>query len=211
VNRKRPAEETQSGKSPGLGLAGAFDADIERALEIARDAHDAKVMRDLRANLDKMMERPGARVLTRDKALALLTLVRNGLRPATEAPVGRTDSGLTIVVDHPAVALLDEFIDALIDLNRGHPHGLFKAARTPGAPPLSTKQRKRDQVLLDTVINVKNWKGYKTLTEAENYLVRQLRQARYTRQGTEKGEPISRSLIRRLRSNSKTRKPLEIR
>jgi hypothetical protein len=208
VNRELPAEETHSWKS--RGLAGASGADIERALEIARDAHDAKVMRDLRANLDKIMERPGARVLTRDKALSLLRLVRNGLRPATEAPVGKTETGLTIVVDHSAIALLDEFIDALCDLNRGHPHDLFKPARTRGAPPLSIKQLKRDQVLLDTVIIVKNWKGYKTLAEAENYLVRKLRQARYTRQGTAKGEPISRSLITRLRSNSKTRRPLEI-
>ena len=37
MNRKVPAEETQSGKSGGLGLAGAtHTADMGRALEIAR-------------------------------------------------------------------------------------------------------------------------------------------------------------------------------
>jgi hypothetical protein len=73
------------------GLGGASTADIERAVEIARKVHDAKIMGELRANLDKIMERPAARVLTRDKALALLRLLRDGLRPATDVPVGKMD------------------------------------------------------------------------------------------------------------------------
>jgi hypothetical protein len=211
VNRKLPLKEAQGRKNPGLGVVlGASNADVERALEIARDAHDAKVMRDLRARLNELMKRPGARVLTREKALSLLRLVRDGLRPATEVPVDTTGSGEIIVVDHSAIALLEELIDALSDLNRGHLGDLFRVSRKRGAPPLSIKQRKRDQVLLDSVIIVKNWKGYKTLAEAENYMVRRWRQAGYTLDGTTTGELISRPLIRRLRSNSRTRKPLEV-
>lgn len=207
MNRKLPAEEIKPKMNLGLGVAA--DANIQRVLQIARDAHDATVMRELRANLDKMMERPGARVLDRDKALALLRVLLNGMRPATDVAIGRTETGATIVSDHPAMALLGEFIDALADLKRGCPHEVFKRARIPGAPPLSTKQRRLDQVLLDTVEIVRNWKGYNTLAEAEKYLVSNLRRARYTRGGTPTGDPISRRLIQSLRSNSKTRKPLE--
>jgi hypothetical protein len=100
------------------GLGGASNANIERAVEIARDVHDAKMMGVLRANLDNLMERPGARNLTRKNALVLLRAISEGLKPSTDKSAGRFDDTL-ILVSHPAVELLDELIDALSDLDRG--------------------------------------------------------------------------------------------
>jgi hypothetical protein len=87
VNRKVPTEETQSGES--RGFAGASNANIERALEIARDANDARVMRDLRASLDGMMEQPHAWALKRENVLALLRTISEGLGPAIDRPISR--------------------------------------------------------------------------------------------------------------------------
>ena len=67
---RKPAGARNPTEEESPGLAGASDADIERALEIARDAHDAKVMRDLRAHLDDVMKtRQAARNLTRERRL----------------------------------------------------------------------------------------------------------------------------------------------
>jgi hypothetical protein len=203
VNRKLPADETQPGES--RGLAGAPHRDIERALQIARDAHDAKVMRDLRAKLDDMMKRPspGARNLTRKAALTLLRAMSDGLKPATDRAIGEVEGG-TLVRCHPAIELLDEFIDALSDLDRGVPHYAFKAIG--GNASLSTSQRKSDDVLLMTVLILQRVHGFKHRVAAERLLARNARQQGYKRDG----EPISVGLLRKLRYNSKTRKPVKL-
>jgi hypothetical protein len=108
------------------GLGAAADPSIERAVEIARDAHDAKVMRDLRAHLDDMPKRLGAGNLKRKSALILLRAISDGLKPATDKPIGKMEDGQFLVRSHPAIELLDELIDALSDLDRGVPHDAFK-------------------------------------------------------------------------------------
>lgn len=139
------------------GLAGASDANMERALEIARDAHDAKVMRDLRAHLDDMMKRQGAGNLERRTALMLLRAISDGLKPATDKPIGKVGGGQFLVRSHPAIELLDELINALSDLDRGVPHQAFKT--TGGNASLSISQRKRDEELLRAILILQQVRG----------------------------------------------------
>jgi hypothetical protein len=101
------------------GLGAAAGTNIERALEIARDAHDAKVMRELRANLDALMDRRDARALKRENVLALLQTISERLDLATQIPISKSAKGEVFVTSHPAIALLDSFVDGLSDLDRG--------------------------------------------------------------------------------------------
>ena len=139
MNRKLPADKIRPRGVPGL--AGASDPNMERALEIARDAHDAKVMRDLRAHLDDITKRPGAGNLNWKAALILLRAISDELKPATDKPIGKMDDGQFLVRSHPAIELLDELIDALSDLDRDVLHDALKTIRNAS---LSTSQRKRD-------------------------------------------------------------------
>jgi hypothetical protein len=75
-------------------------------LEVAREAHDAQVMANLRAELDELMKRPGPRILTRENVLALLRLLLAGLSPATDVPLGTVSTGQMLVTLHPSMALL---------------------------------------------------------------------------------------------------------
>jgi hypothetical protein len=185
------------------GLGGASNADIERAVEMARNAHDARSMCELRANLDKIMERPGARILTRKSALALLRAISDGLKPSTDKPIGRFDD-TTILENHPAIELLDELIDALSDLDRGVPHPAFKTVA--GNASLGIRKRQRDELLLRAVSFLEEKHGLKSRAEAERMLARNARKLGSTRDG----KPITAGLLRRLRYNSKTRKPFKI-
>jgi hypothetical protein len=183
VNRKLPAEETNSGKSLGLGLAGASDANIERALEVARDAIDAQAMRELRASLDQMMEQPDVRALKRENVLALLKTISEGVRPATDRPIGPVATGEMLVSTHPAIELLDELIDALSDLDRGKTDPSLRACSDGPNASLTTRERKWDDALLEAVSNVQHARGLKTRTAAENVLASILDKAGKMRRG----------------------------
>jgi hypothetical protein len=184
------------------GLAGA---EVQRALSVAQEAHDAHVMRLLRVSLDQIMSRKGAAILDRRNALALLRAVSDGLKPATVVVVGRTSAGQSLVVDHPAVANLDELIDAIADLDQGKTHLALKPASRAANASLSTKQRKRDNALLEAVLVIRQANGFRTRSEAEHELAKNLREAGYQRNG----KPITAVLLKRLRDNAKRRKPLK--
>jgi hypothetical protein len=179
------------------GLAG----NVERALEVAREAHDAQVM----ANLRELMKRPGPRILTRENVLALLRLLLAGLSPATDVPLGTVSTGQMLVTLHPSMALLDELIDALSDLKRGKTHKALKATSYCGTAVLSTKQHKQDKALLDTVIILKGKYGLKKRTEAEHLLAKKLRAGSHTRNG----KPITAGRLKSLRDNWKSRKSIK--
>ena len=131
-------------------------------MQVAREAHDAHVMRLLRSRLDEIMSRPGAAILDRPNVLALLKAISDGLKPTTDIVVGTTSAEQWLVVAHPAIAQLDEFIDAIADLNQGKTHPALK--RTSFAPnaSLSSRQRKQDNALLDAVLVVQRAKGLRT-------------------------------------------------
>jgi hypothetical protein len=202
MNRRLPADKIRPRGIPGL--AGASDANMERALEIARDAHDAKVMSDLRAHLDEMTKRHSAGNLKRKTALMLLRAISDGLKPATDEPIGNVGDGEFLVRSHPAIELLDELIDALSDLDRGVAHDAFKTIG--GNASLSTNQRRRDDALLMAVLILQRIHGFKHRVAAERLLARNARQRSYKRDG----EPISVGLLRKLKYNSKTRKPIKL-
>jgi hypothetical protein len=196
-----PADGIQPGG--GRGLAGAAtDTDIERALDIARDAQDAKTMRDLRARLDTMMEREGPHVLTRDTALALLRAIADGLKPSTDLVVGSVGEDALLVQNHPALNLLDELIDALVDLENGKTHCAFKPAAHGANASLTIGERKWDDAVLDAVIVVQRAKGFRTRVQAEQFLASNLNKAGKTR----RGKRYSAKMLKRLRDDRAKRK-----
>jgi hypothetical protein len=202
VNRKLPAEETQSGISHGLGLAGPSAADMERALEIARDAHDTKVMRELRARLDGLMERPDARALNRENVLAVLRTISEGVGPAIDRPIRRLSTGEMLVRSHPAIELLDELIDALSDLDKGKTDPSLRACSDGPNASLTTTERKWDDELLNAVLIVQRARGLKTRVEAETFLAGRLKEAGKRR----RGKDYTPRMLKRLRDDRDKRK-----
>lgn len=175
---------------------------IEQGLEVARDAIDAKTMRDLRADLDCMMERVSARVLTRDRAVALLQAMSDGLKPSTDIFVGRIDEGTVLVKNHPAVELLDELIDALADLDNGKTHAALKRASYAPNASLTTMERKWDDAVLEAVLVVQRARGFKTRAQAEEFLAGKLKAAGKKR----RNKPYSAKMLKTLRDDRLKRK-----
>ena len=197
MNRKRPVDEIEPTKSPGL--AGASGADIERAVEIARDVHDARVMRELRTTLDRLTEQHDKRTLKRKHVLALLRTISEGLDPATQRPIGALDTGEMLVRSHPAIELLDEFVDAISDLDKGKTDPSLKASSHGPNASLTTKERKWLKVLLDTVLIVQRHKGYQTRSRAELFLAQKL-----TKAGKKwRSKVITRGRLKQLRDDYK--------
>jgi hypothetical protein len=184
------------------GLAGALDASVEGALEVARDAVDAKAMRELRAGLDQMMEQLDARVLKRENVLALLKTISEGVRPATDRPIGHVASGESLVRSHPAIEFLDELIDALSDLDRGKTDPSLRASSDAPNASLTTKERKWDDTLLEAVLIVQRAQGLKTRAEAEKFLAGRLKETGKKR----RGKDYTPRTLKRLRDDRVKRK-----
>jgi hypothetical protein len=118
------AAESQSmlGGSDVGAPAGLGAAIAKMTCEAAQDAGDARAMRMLRTRLDELMKRPAAGTLTRPNILSLFKCLRDGLRPSTNVLLGTLKTGEPILTDHPAIALLEEAIDAANDLDNGRTH-----------------------------------------------------------------------------------------
>jgi hypothetical protein len=181
------------------GLAGNL---VERAMEVAREAHDGQVMANLRAELDELMKRPGAHILTRGNALALLAALSENVTSATNAPIGMVGTDQMLVRPHHAMALLDELIDALHDLDSGKTHSALKPASYAANASLTTRERKWDDELLNAVTIVQSAKRFKTRKEAEEFLAENLNAAGKTR----RGKPYTRKTLKRLRDDLIKRK-----
>jgi hypothetical protein len=200
MNRKLPSDKNRPrGVS---GSAEAFDANVARAIEIVRDAVDAKAMRELRANLDQMMEQPDARALKRENVLALLKAISEGLTPATDRPIGPVATGEMLARTHPAVELLDELIDALSDLDRGKTDQSLRACSDGPNASLTTRERKWDDALLEAVPNVQHARLLKTRIAAENVLASILNKAGKRR----RGKVYSARMLKRLHDDRVKRK-----
>ena len=76
---------------------------------------DSEAMIALRGRFEEIAARPGDKTLTQAKAIALLRAMSESLKPATQISRGLATEG------HPAIELLDELIDALVDLQRRTP------------------------------------------------------------------------------------------
>ena len=123
------------GAGPGLSKS-----DMDRALEVARDAVDAHTMAALRNSLDEFINRPGAKTLTRPNIVAVLRSISAGLGPSTDRTLAVIKTVEIVVASHLAIALLNEFIEVLEDLNSGKIHDALKPV-TDGAN--SAKRWKR--------------------------------------------------------------------
>jgi hypothetical protein len=156
---------------------GLIGRKLGEALEIARQAHDEQIMANLRIELDELTKRPGAHILTHDNVLALLRTLKKALSPAFHQAVGEAGPDQTLVIDHPSMALLEELIDAVSDLENGKTHSALKPESYAANASLTTRERKWDDELLDAVIVVQRSKGFKTRKEAEKFLVERLNQA----------------------------------
>jgi hypothetical protein len=180
---------------------------IEQALKLAWEVHDAnahlaQALEQLVANLKGLMLKPDAKTLTRPNIVALLRSISDGLGPVMHVPLGQTSTGELIVTDHAAIALLDELVDAFSDLENGKTHTVFKPVSHGATATLTVRQRKRDQVWREAVHIVKQFHGLRTVTDAERFLAKKLREAGKKR----KGKAVTAAMLKSLRDHPK--KPL---
>jgi hypothetical protein len=167
----------------GLGAAQLHPNEI-------RAIHDANAMAELRAGLDDL-KIASAWTFERAEVIALLSIVAKVLDNSMEE---------SVYVQHGAVGLLDRFIEALEDLNRGKVHRALLPARGTGAnKALTAEERRVDQVLLASVVIVRRAKNHKTRSEAERYLARTCQKAGLTR----RGKKITAQMLKSLRDHPK--------
>jgi hypothetical protein len=196
------ADTADGNRGEGATLS---NEEIEKALQLAFEARDPReVRRDssamvvLRGRLDKIVETFGDGTLTREKAIVLLRAVSKSLKPAT-----RISEGL-VLKTHPAIELLDEFIDALADLGRGKAHGdLLATALNQAHRALSLKRLREDEALLKLVEFVKDMEGLST-KEAEERVAKTMRRSGRTRMG----KTIDSKTLRSLRRHRKAKTPV---
>ena len=63
--------------------------------------------------------------------------------------MSQTREGELVYGDHPGIVLLDDVIDALLDLDNGKPHPAFETAHSSRGASLPRKQVKRDQAMVE--------------------------------------------------------------
>ena len=126
---------TATKAAAGLGLALKMPLDAYATEEICNGLDEIAAARD-------------AVPLTREILLSALRIISEALKPVTHTVIDRLDTGQFVVVNHPVIERLDEFIDALSDLDRGKTHRVLKAASHQANRALTTEQQKRDQTLL---------------------------------------------------------------
>jgi hypothetical protein len=182
------------GAPAGLGAAIA-----KMTCEAAQDAGDARAMRMLRTRLDELMKRPAAGTLTRPNILSLFKCLRDGLRPSTNVLLGTLKTGEPILTDHPAIALLEEAIDAANDLDNGRTHEIFERVSHGANATLTAKQRKQDRIWLRSVEIVQRREGLPTKSAARRSLAVKLRKAGETR----RGKHVTAQILKSLRDHSK--------
>ncbi len=187
-------EGSDVGAQAGLGAAIA-----KMTCKAARDADDARAMRVLRTRLDELMKRPEAGTLTRQNILSLFKCLRDGLRPSTDVLLCTLKTGEPLLTDHPAIALLEEAIDAVGDLDIGKTHAIFKSAPRGATAALTAKQRERDRIWLTSVEIIKRRHGLPTKSAAESLLAAKLQKAGEMR----RGKPVSARTLKNLRDHLK--------
>jgi hypothetical protein len=166
----------------GLGLA----------LKVPLDAYATD---EIRAGINEIAAGRDEVPLTRESLLATARVISEALKPVTHTVIDRLDSGEFVVVNHPVIEMIDEAIDALADLDRGKTHVALRCASHQANAALTTKQRKRDQTLLDTVVIAQRKYGFKTFAKAARFVAKRKRELGQTRDG----EPYTAQTFIRLR------------
>lgn len=179
-----------------LGLAGAGLGHIS---DITREQTDIIAMAELRKKLDALMSDRKKQELTRPNAIALLETIRDGIGPSLEKPIDITGEGDVIYVDHPGVALLEDIVDSLLDLDDGKTNQALKRSSMGANASLPRKQRKQDRVWREAVLVIQRHFNTPTRKRAEDLLARKLTSAGVTRSG----EEITASMLKSLRDHKK--------
>jgi hypothetical protein len=181
-----------------VGL-GAAIAKMDCAIEQAREADDARAIGELRRELGEAMKGPDTETLTRPNLARVLRTIVDRLRPSTSTHLATLKTGEHVVADHPAIALLCEFLDNLDDLDSGKTHAIFKSAPRGATAALTAKQRERDRIWLTSVEIIRRRHGLPTKSAAESLLAAKLQKAREMR----RGKPVSARSLKNLRDHLK--------
>jgi hypothetical protein len=154
-------EERCSEPVGGLSALGIIQDDF-RVREFDHEMFaDAHAMRQLRAALDAFASEhgdgtePDAKIqLERPHVIALLTELHSGLSDSLKRPanLGSADKDdLEVVFDHPTMALLQKFVDALADLDNAKKAAVFKPAVQSRGSSLRRSEIRRRHALLELV------------------------------------------------------------
>jgi hypothetical protein len=179
-----------------VGL-GAAIAKMDREVEAEREADDAHIIGELRKDFDEIMKGPDAKMPTRANVARLFRTIVDRLRPSMSIHLVTLKRGGQVVTDHPAIALLCEFLDYFGDIDSGKLHAIFKPAPHGATAALTAKQREQDRIWLKSVDIIKRRYGLPTKSAAERLLAVKLRKAGKTR----RGKPVSARTLKSLRDH----------
>ncbi len=154
------------------------------ALEIAGEIHakasvDAEVMGDLRHRLDFLVSAKATEP-TRANMIALLRTIAEGLGPAMARPTRSTPPENPVFADHPAITLLIELIDALVDLDKGKAQGALEPSSAGATASLTEKERKWEEAIYVAVIAAQEKFGW-SRAKAADFVAEKMRKKTLSR------------------------------
>ena len=100
-------------------------------------------MAELRSRLDELIAGSIAKRLTRLNAIALLTAFSECLGPTLAEERDLSEPDVVLCLQHAAIGLLDQLIDALKDLDNGKVDDALKRSPTKPMPRLPSGSAKR--------------------------------------------------------------------
>jgi hypothetical protein len=159
----------------GQGLDG-----VERpSAEFAVKTRESTFFKRLKVALDEFAAGADAEAgmngridLTRASALGLLRCLHDNLRIELVQPAGDDD---TILIDHPAMALLQDLADAVEDLNNAKTHDCLKPAKKSRGNSLA-RRTERERIELAILLEICS-KDHSSLLAAAGAIVKRGRAA----------------------------------
>jgi len=157
-------------------------------------------MAALRVGLEQFVPHSKS-VLTRHNAITLLEVIKESLKPALYKGIA-VAARQPLCISHPAMALLEDLVDALSDLERGKANKIFRAARDQTHAALPLSRIKLNEALIETVDQIQRGHRLKTRRQAEHLFARQLRAEGFTIEGT----PVTAGMLKSIRDRKRKRK-----
>ena len=136
----------------------------------------SEVLVNLVKRLDEIVPTDGINLLTRPLAIAVLEAVIEAIRPITKIDQGQIDTGEHVITDHGAVALMDELVDALKDLDTPKKHAALKSVSFGAPSKLKRAEVKRRQALIDLVEVYQRFKNFHHRNRAQREVAKILNQ-----------------------------------
>ena len=146
--------------------------------DTARKMRNAQVIADLRAKLDTLAQKHAVLALTRTTAVDLLTAIAEALGPALRLPLNSRDNDVTYVVDHSAIILLLDLIDAIADLDLGKTDPALAPSAHGAHASLTTTEKKKRRELLALAKVVKGLERLPTQKKADSKLATMLNETK---------------------------------